>query len=228
MFPTVRNSAGIIGSAPETMTPIYHITHAQNLPGIMTAGGLWCDSVRATKVAAGAAVVGIAHQHIKERRARKAVMVAARGTLADYVPFYFAPRSPMLFTISRGNVAGYTGGQEQVVHLVSTVERACGLGSPWCFTDGHADMALSKQYSDLKDLPKIDWAMMKEVYWNDTMADGDRKRKRQAEFLFSKMFPWSAVVEIGVMTERVAAAVRGALTGAKHAPKVVVQRSWYY
>lgn len=88
--------------------------------------------------------MGIAHQHIKDRRARKAVTVAAGGTLADYVPFYFAPRSPMLFTITKGNVEGYTGGQGQVVHLASTVEAACGLGSPWCFTDGHADMALSQ------------------------------------------------------------------------------------
>ena len=71
-------------------------------------------------------------------QARK-VRTAAKGTLADYVPFYFAPRSPMLYTIHGGNVAGYTEGQKPVVHLVSSVDAAVALGKPWCFTDGHAD-----------------------------------------------------------------------------------------
>jgi len=210
------------------MTALYHITHAQNLPGIVAAGRLWCDAVLSANAATGAAVVGIAHQHIKDRRARKAVTVAAFGTLADYVPFYFAPLSPMLFTISRGNVEGYNGGQEHVIHLVSTVELACGLGTSWCFTDGHAEMALSKQYSDTSHLAKVDWSIMEKVYWNDTLQDGDRKRRRQAEFLVHKEFPWTAVMEVGVMSERVAATVRAALAGAKHKPKVVVRAGWYY
>ncbi|NLF58580.1 MAG: DUF4433 domain-containing protein, partial [Candidatus Hydrogenedens sp.] len=29
------------------MTPIYHITHMNNLPGIIAAGGLRCDGLRA-------------------------------------------------------------------------------------------------------------------------------------------------------------------------------------
>jgi hypothetical protein len=215
-------------SVAKAMTAIYHITHAQNLPGIIAAGGLWCDSVRAVKAAGGATVVGIAHQHIKDRRARKAVTVAAEGTLADYVPFYFAPRSPMLCAIWKNRVANYADGQEQVVHLVSTAEVAVGLGTPWCFTDGHAEIDYSKQYSDLGNLSKVDWSIMRETYWNDTVADGDRKRRRQAEFLVHKMFPWTSVAEIGVKTEAVAAAVREVVKGANHVPLVSVQGNWYY
>ena len=50
--------------------------------------------------------------------------------LADYVPFYFAPRSPMLYAIYKCNVQDYTGSQEEIVYLVSTVEIATGLGLP--------------------------------------------------------------------------------------------------
>jgi hypothetical protein len=71
------------------MTYIYHITHIDNLPRIITAGGLRCDRLRMQN---GETVLGIAHQHIKDRRAKRLVPVAAKGTLADYVPFYFAPR----------------------------------------------------------------------------------------------------------------------------------------
>jgi hypothetical protein len=210
------------------MIPLFHITHLANLSGIAAAGELWCDAVRAGKMASGASVVGIAHQHIKDRRAKKAVKEASGGTLADYVPFYFAPRSPMLYTIARGNVVGYSGGQEQVVHLVTTVEAACALNKPWCFTDGHADMEISKQYGLLSSLDKIDWTIMNEIYWNDTIQDGDRKRRRQAEFLVHRTFPWTAFTEISVMSEKTAAEVRAALQVAKHKPKVVVRAEWYY
>lgn len=210
------------------MTAIFHITHMANLPGIITAGGLWCDAIRATKVASGVNVVGIAYQHIKDRRAGKNVRMAAGGTLADYVPFYFAPRSPMLYTISRGNVVGYNGGQEQVIHLVSTVEIACGLNRPWCFTDGHADMKISKQFDKVTSLDKIDWRIMKETWWNDTIQDGDRKRRRQAEFLVHQAFPWTGISEIGVMSQITATQVQTALNGATHRPKVTVRSDWYY
>jgi len=66
--------------------------------------------------------VGIAYQHIKDRRARKRVPAGPGGTVADYVPFYFAPRSPMLYAITRGLVPGYDGGQSSVVHLVTSTD----------------------------------------------------------------------------------------------------------
>lgn len=53
----------------------------------------------------------IAHQNIQDRRAYRQVPFDPGGVLHDYVPFYFAPRSPMLYTISRGNVVGYEQGQ---------------------------------------------------------------------------------------------------------------------
>ena len=207
------------------MIPIYHITHISNLASIAAAGGLWCDGER---VRQSFGCIGIAHQNIKDRRARRAVPVAAKGTLADYVPFYFAPRSPMLYTISRGNVEGYQGSQEQIVHLVSSVESATALDRPWTFTEGHADMAFTKYFGDLEQLDQVDWAVMKEKYWNDTAERPDRKRRRQAEFLVHKSYPWAAVIEIGVMTVRMKQQCEHALVGVVHRPTVIVVPDWYY
>jgi hypothetical protein len=208
------------------MTPIYHITHVANFPSILADGGLWCDRLRARR-AAGA--VSIAHQHIKERRAKRRVPVAAGGTLADYVPFYFAPRSPMLFTISRGNVQGYTEGQRPIVYLVSTVETAVALNKPWTFTDGHAEMEISQFFADLKQLSKVvDWNVMQAQYWNDTREDNDRRRRRQAEFLVYEFFPWAAVSRIGVHSNTIKRQVEFALQSIDHKPEVVVEADWYY
>lgn len=169
------------------MTAIYHITHIRNLPGILREGGLWCDSESEQR---GLAEVSIAHRHIKERRAQKPVPCAACGTLADYVPFYLAPRSPMLYAIHKGNVQTYTEGQKPILHLVSSAEVVQEAGLAFTFTDGHAEMDISTFFTDLNDLEKIDWDIMQSRYWYDTLKDGDRKRRRQAEFLVHSFFPW--------------------------------------
>ena len=107
---------------------LYHITHIDNLPRIIAEGGLLCDRLR---VQTDVTIKGIAYQHIKDRRAKRIVPIAAQGTLADYVPFYFAPRSPMLFTIHKGKVIGYTEGQKPVIYLVSSVDKVLELNNRW-------------------------------------------------------------------------------------------------
>jgi hypothetical protein len=207
------------------MTPMYHITHGRNLASIIKAGGLWCD---AQLVAQSLDPLGIAHQHIKERRKQRDVPCAAGGTLADYVPFYFAPRSPMLYAIHRGQVAGYDGGQTGVLHLVADVETVATSGCVWAFTEGHAEIAFTEFFTDLRFLSAIDWAIMSETYWYDTDEDGDRKRRRQAEFLIHRFCAWTLITEIGVINQRVADRVRSMLEGAAHQPAVTVQPGWYY
>ncbi len=70
------------------MTEIFHITHMENLPSILAEGGLYCDKETASGRIKS---VGIAHAHIKLRRAKRAVEIGAGGTLADYVPCAPAP-----------------------------------------------------------------------------------------------------------------------------------------
>lgn len=207
------------------MTAIYHITHIRNLPSIFQHGCLWCDSERLSK---GIATVGIAHDHIKRRRARRPVPVCRGGFLADYVPFHFAPRSPMLYSIYRGNVEGYSEGQRPVLHLVSSAERVDINGLPFTFTNGHAEMATSHFYEDLADLDKVDWTIMQATYWHDRPDDGTRKWRRQAEFLVHNHFPVSLITEIGVISNQRAEEVKQILAAAGHAIQVTVRSNWYY
>jgi len=140
------------------VTPIYHITHLRNLPGILELGGLYANSATARR---GVEHVNIAHQSIQDRRATTRVPLPPGGVLHDYVPFYFAPRSPMLYAIHRGNVQGYTEGQTFIVHLVTTAEAIAASGQPFVFTDGHAIMAFTSFYNDLRQLDQVDWDIMR-------------------------------------------------------------------
>ena len=206
-------------------TWLYHITHVTNLPAILNAGGLWCDAERNRR---GLSVTGIAHQHIKERRARRRVPVGAGGVVAEYVPFYFAPRSPMLFSIHRGNVEDYRAGQERVIHLCVRADDAMTTDRPWCFTDGHAEMAISRYFDDWSYRDQVDWPLMAAKFWADNSDDSDRVRRRNAEFLLQEFASWSLVRFVGVYNEATLKEVRQILPAEASKPRVEVRRHWYY
>jgi hypothetical protein len=96
-------------------TPIYHITHKDNLSGIIARAGLIAQSQMANTVN----YCNIAHKNIQDRRSQTPVTCGPGGFIHDYVPFYFAPRSPMLYAIHMGNVDGCTAGQKDIVYLVA-------------------------------------------------------------------------------------------------------------
>jgi hypothetical protein len=200
-----------------------HITCVDNLAPILAA-----DGVLAYNRLHGRRWVSIADLGIQDRRGRKVVPCGPGGTLHDYVPLYFAARSPMLYRISRGGVEGYTGGQEAVIYLVTTAQAVAEAGCGFVFTDGHGIMELSQFFDDLAHLDRIDWQVMRAQYWRDTDEDPDRSRRRQAEFLVYERLPWRLVHEVGVKTERMRRRVEKELTGASPKPPVLVRRGWYY
>jgi len=97
-----------------TSTParpkIYHITHVDNLAAIIADGGLVSD---ATMIARGGPQTAIGMSSIKQRRLSLPVHCHPGDCVGDYVPFYFCPRSIMLFVIHCQNHPdlAYRGGQ---------------------------------------------------------------------------------------------------------------------
>jgi ssDNA thymidine ADP-ribosyltransferase, DarT len=181
-------------------TSIYHMTHLRNLPSIIDAGGLIANNrLRQKQIG----YTDIAHQTIQDRRATRQVPCGVRGVLHDYVPFYFAPRSPMLYSIHKRNVVSYQEGQTPVIYLLSDAESVASQGIDFTFTDGHAIMEYSCFCDDLNalefDAEFIDWDLMESKYWRDTEDDPNRKCRRQAEFLVYQLCPWDLIREIGVI-----------------------------
>ena len=204
---------------------IYHITHKDNLEGIIPQGGLVAQSVMVNDPIP---YCNIAHATIQDRRAQTPVPCGPGGHLHDYVPFYFAPRSPMLYAIHRGNVDNCTAGQADIVYLVSSTESVAASELEFVFTNGHGIMALSDFFDDLDNLDEIDWDVMSARYWTDTDADPDRKRRRQAEFLVYKEFPWDKIEMIAVMNKEMKIQVKGIISNAHQKHPVKVKPDWYY
>lgn len=200
---------------------IFHITHVDNLRGIMSEGRLWSDAQRVWR---GFANTNIGYSHIKARRMRHPVTVARRGTLGQYVPFNFCPRSIMLCAVHCGH-EGYDDGQSSVVHLVSSVETITSSGRPWFFTDRHADLRYTRQFDSLDKLSEVDWSVMPIKFWG---GDEELKEKRQAEFLVYDWCPVNAIRSIGVINKGMIEKVSNAIAQSRHKPVVEVHRDWYY
>jgi len=207
------------------MTPVYHITHLDNLPRILAAGALWCDRrVRDAQVE----IRGIAYGHIKTRREGIVVPMGPGGTLADYVPFYFCPRAPMLYAIYRDQVPGIEGGQSRIAHLELDAEALIAAGLPCFHTDGNAASQPRRFHASADGLLGLSWDVIRSTSWRDTPDDNDRKRRKQAEFLVHDRVDWSFVVRIGVMDAAAAAAARDMLAKQAHRPVVDIRRDWFY
>lgn len=185
--------------------PIAHFTDHSNLPGILTAGGIYCDS---TMTNSGAKFTECADEGIKGGRRSRKVNVPPGGVVADYVPFYYATRSPMMSAISNGKVPNYTS-NDNLIYLVSSLNAVHSANLKWVCSNGNARAIISEFFNKWDDLENnIDWPLMKARHWANTVEDGDRKRRRAAEFLVYQFFPFDLVRAIIVKSERVAKIVR--------------------
>ncbi len=176
----------------------------------------------------GVGYTNIAYQNIQDRRATTRVPCGARGNLHDYIPFYFAPRSPMLYVIHRGMVNDYPHGQKSIIHLVSKTQSIQQVSCEFVFTDGHGTMRITQFFDELNDLDKVDWDVMKTKFWNNIDKDMDRSRRRQAEFLVHQFLPWDLITHIGVINDEMKIRVEQILQASTDRPTVVIHPDWYY
>lgn len=150
------------------------------------------------------------------------------GTLDDYVPFYLGERSPMLCANHKGQVTSNPDGQAVIVYLVAHAEEVHAAGHRWVFTDGHAVKRITQFYDDLQDLATLDWATIRARVWFDTATDPDRKRRKQAEFLVWRFFPWALVRQVVVLNAAMRVRVKSLLAEAGVSIPVDIKRDWYY
>ncbi|GAA4240783.1 hypothetical protein GCM10022254_66860 [Actinomadura meridiana] len=171
---------------------LLHFTHLNNLVEIARTG-LLADNRR------GADVRECGQPTIKQRRRTRQVPLPPGGVVADYAPFYFAPRSPMLRSILGGRVEEYDSDQTHLVYLLAQLSRVESAGLAWVATDRNAVLQTARFTGDAADLAEhIDWEIMSARYWGNTPEDGSRRERRMAEFLVHGSVPWSVFSHLAV------------------------------
>ena len=204
---------------------IYHIVNVDKLPSIISEGCLWCDSEGIQRVLPGTT---IGMDKIKQRRLNELKLCSHPDLfVGDCVPFYFCPRSIMLYLIHQRNPElSFKGGQGSIIHLESdlryTVDWANDNDQRWAFTLSNAAAYAFEDRCDLAQLHEIDWPAVQARNWRLC------KHGKQAEFLLERSFPWELVSRIGVHSQSVYQEVAEALRAAKHRPQTELKPEWYY
>lgn len=204
---------------------LYHICHVDRLPSIVASGGLLSDAAAEQHNLAGT-MIGMSN--IKQRRLTELQLASHPGLfVGQCVPFYFCPRSVMLYLIHRQNAElVYRGGQGHIIHLEAdlqaTVAWATQQGRRWAFTNANAGSRYFDDWADLAQLQRVDWAAVQARSWTGC------KEGKQAEFLLEQSFPWGLVERIGVSSRPVHAQAAHALPAAGHRPPVEIRPDWYY
>ena len=208
-------------------TPIFRFLHVDNLEVCLRRGGLHAPNFTPDD---GLVYRTIHNVDIQQYRQVARVPCGPQGVVHDYVAFYFGYLSPMLLQLKTGRVEGYGEGQEPLIYLVSTAQAIAQSGTRFVFSDGHGIAAFTHWYDDLADLSRVDWDVVYQKYWADTVDDMDRQRRKQAEFLVHRECRWSLITEIAVLNREMKRRVETILNRfpARMRRNVVIKPDWYY
>jgi hypothetical protein len=211
---------------------LFHITAMANLSAICQAKALLAKNH-------GQQYLNIAHQGAQGTRSARAVPNPPGGVVHDYVPFYYAPRSPMLFAINCGRVDGCTLKQEDIVHFEFSLPNALADGASFVIFERNATLSYAEAYTTIEDLDKVAWDLFFEQplvgdfskYFHDRQTDprhADRREKRMAEFLIKGRVMLNRCTRIGVINAAKQAEVRAIMQKAGLTQTVDVRPDWYF
>jgi len=204
---------------------IYHILHYDKLSSVIDAGYLWSDAVMSVNIPIGTT---IGMNSIKQRRLTELFLESHPDLyVGQCVPFYFCPRSVMLYMMSvKSSELTYQGGQDNIIHfeidLYKAIAWADANSKRWAFTNSNAGSYYFEDTNDITNISQLDWTTIQSNYW---MGNQDTK---QAEFLCEHSFPWELVERIGVNTMETYKKVQKILSTTTYKPKLEIINSWYY
>ena len=208
-----------------TRPKICHIVHVDRLESIVKDGCLWCDAEVVQRAPVGE-MIGMSH--IKERRLQSMLTSRPGLHVGACVPFYFCPRSIMLYIIHQANHVdlAYKGGQGPIVHLQADLRRCIDWAEAqrrrWAFSLSNAGSRYFEDRSTVEQLEEIDWVAVEARQWQDC-KDG-----KQAEFLLESNFPWHLVEMIGVHSRPIYQQAANVLARTDLRPELRIVPEWYY
>jgi hypothetical protein len=201
---------------------LFRITHIDNLPWLLAHGLSCAAGTRAPRF------VAIGNPELIEKRVARAVPLPPGGTLADYVPFYFTPKSPMLMNIHTGYRGIQRRRNSEIVILVSAIPTLVAQGIPFLITDRHAYMGLARFSADPGELPSmIDWDILRRHDFARSDDDPDKIERYQAEALVYRHLPVAALRGIACDSAATQRRVETMVQDAGIALRIVSTPGWY-
>lgn len=203
---------------------LYRIIHIDNLAYIVENKEITCPSHEK----ANPDYIGIGDDTLIAHRKERPISLHPFGTFNDYVAFYFGRRSPMLYNIKNGYQGVTRRSQNDIIYLITSLEKVKEIRIHYVYFDGHGYHHLSQIFNTEEGLQNIDWDVVNAGKWSDSEDDPDRKRRKQAEFLLFESLPFDAVIGIATFSA-ISKAKVDEIVGAEHTELIsVVRTEWFY
>lgn len=155
---------------------IFRIVHADNLPWIVEHG-LQCRN----SPNQNPNYVSIGSEELIAVRSERQVPIPPGGGFGDYVPFYFTPRSIMLFNIKTGYGVPQRRNDEILI-CVASLHDLHAQGRRFVFTNQHGCSAGLEFSNDLADLQSlVDWPLLNSKNFKRDPEDPGKQLRYQAE-----------------------------------------------
>ncbi|MDI1293370.1 MAG: DUF4433 domain-containing protein [Methylobacter sp.] len=202
---------------------IWRIIHRDNLPWILN-NGLHC----ANSSIQSSSYINIGNPDLISKRRHRFVPIEPRGTLADYVPFYFTPFSVMMKNIHSGWGSVQQRANEEIVILVSSLHRVHELGLPFVFTNAHAYPDWTNYYNDLVNLKEIDWGILQRRDFKRDTDDPRKMERYQAEALIYQHLPIEGLIGVVCYSELLKQNIEQEAYERGLELQVIARTGWYF
>jgi hypothetical protein len=201
---------------------IFRITHRDNVPHLLEHGVHCRNSERVNPN-----FVEIGHPEIIGRRKARLVDVGPGGTLADYVPFYFTPCTPMLYNI----VTGWNGlkqrARAEIVVLLSSLSILEERGIAYVLADRNAALVSSVLAPGRELLPGLAWISWQNRDFRNDPENPGKIERYQAEALVHRHLPSAGLRAIITHDKPTQIAVEQHVSDSGTGLSVRVMPSWY-
>lgn len=153
--------------------------------------------------------------------------VAPGGTVADYVPFYFTPRSPMLHNVLTGRNGVTLRRATEIVVLVSSLDRLEEHGITFVIADRNASLAHTTFGIGRQFVAQLPWRDLQASDYRRDFNRPDKVERYMAEALIHRHLPVDALLGIITRDESAQVIVNQAIAATGVNVPIRVRGSWY-
>lgn len=202
---------------------IFRITHISNVPWILE-NGLHCRS----SDIGDPEFTRIGDASLIDKRRFFPVPIPPGGMLSDYIPFYFTPKSIMLYNIVTGYRDTPRIPREEIATIVSRLRDVRQAGIDAIFTDQHAVSRTAQYHSDLDELNNIDWQILRNSDFQRDPDDPGKTLRYHAEALVRGVLPCEQIAGIACRRENEKRTLEGFGRATGMNPNIVVRPDWFF
>lgn len=199
---------------------LFRMVHWQNVEYILNNGLCCREHDNADKD-----YINIGMSSLIKDRHEHPIPIDGAGNLGEYIPFYFAGHSPMLYLIKNGYSGVTQRPQSEIVYIVTSYEAIKEAKLQFVFTDQNAKIAVANFYTQEKDFGQLDWEVIRAKDWKNDNENLDRRDLKQAEFMVRHHIPVNCIYALVVKSEERKEYVEDLITNLGLTIKVIVDNN---